>query len=214
MRHIAHVKRSDVIGMGVAFVATLTLGIELGILVAVVSSMLVVFARMSKPHSAVLGRIPETTSYRNVDRFPEAVTDDGIRVVRIDAALSFVNAQHVKRLCLDAAVELTVSPQVLVLDCSGINDIDATGAEALAEIITEFDAGDATLVLADVKGPVRDVLRRAGLWDRLDGRIYATPHQAVETVRGLVTAPGSLRGAGIDERDLTSGDLTGEVSRA
>src|SRR5690606_6453650 len=150
MRHIAHVKRTDVIGMGVAFVATLTLGIELGILVAVVSSMLVVFARMSKPHSAVLGRIPETTSYRNIDRFPEAVTDDGIRVVRIDAALSFVNAQHVKRLCLDAAIELTVSPRVLVLDCSGINDIDATGAEALAEIITEFDAGDATLVLADV----------------------------------------------------------------
>ena len=214
MRHIAHVKRSDVIGMSVAFVATLTLGIELGILVAVVSSMLVVFARMSKPHTAVLGRIPETTSYRNIDRFPEAVTDDGVRVVRIDAALSFVNAQHVKRLCLDAAVELTVSPRVLVLDCSGINDIDATGAEALAEIITEFDAGDATLVLADVKGPVRDVLRRAGLWDRLDGRIYATPHQAVETIRGLRTAPGSLRGAGIDEHDLTEPDLSSEASRA
>ena len=115
MRHIAHVKRSDVIGMGVAFVATLTLGIELGILVAVVSSMLVVFARMSKPHSAVLGRIPETTSYRNVDRFPEAVTDDGIRVVRIDAALSFVNAQHVKRLCLDAAVAQRKLPLALTL---------------------------------------------------------------------------------------------------
>lgn len=200
MRHIAHVKRSDMIGMAIAFGATLLLGIELGILVAVVSSMLVVFARMSKPHSATLGRIPDTTSYRNVDRFPEAVVESGIRVVRIDAALSFVNAQHVKRLCLDAASELTDEPRALVLDCSGINDIDATGAEALTEIITEFDESEATLVLCDVKGPVRDVLRRAGLWDRLEGRIHATPHQAVETIKGLRAAPGSLRDAGIDER--------------
>ena len=88
MRHIASVKRSDLIGLSVAFGATLVLGIELGILVAVVASMLVVFARMSKPHSAVLGRIPGTTSYRNVERFPEAEQRDGIRIVRIDAALS------------------------------------------------------------------------------------------------------------------------------
>lgn len=201
MRHIAHVKRSDVIGMGIAFGATLALGIEIGILVAVVSSMLVVFARMSRPHSATLGRIPGTTSYRNVDRFPEAITETGVRVVRIDAALSFVNAQHVKRLCLSAAAELVDAPHALVLDCSGINDIDATGAESLAEIITEIDESPAMLVLADVKGPVRDVLRRAGLWDRLEGRIHATPHQAVETVRGAQPAPGSLRRAGIDERD-------------
>lgn len=201
MRHIAHVKRSDVIGMSIAFGATLALGIEIGILVAVVSSMLVVFARMSRPHSATLGRIPGTTSYRNIDRFPEAITEPGVRVVRIDAALSFVNAQHVKRLCLSAAAELVEAPRALVLDCSGINDIDATGAEALAEIITEIDESPATLVLADVKGPVRDVLRRAGLWDRLEGRIHATPHQAVETVRGVQPAPGSLRRAGIDERD-------------
>ncbi len=47
MRHIAEVKKSDLIGLSVAFFATLALGIELGILVAVVASMLVVFARMS-----------------------------------------------------------------------------------------------------------------------------------------------------------------------
>ena len=95
MRHIAHVKRTDLIGLGISFVATLALGIERGMLIAIVASMLVVFARMSKPHSATLGRIPESTSYRNVDRFPEADVVPGISVVRIDAALSFVNAQHI-----------------------------------------------------------------------------------------------------------------------
>ena len=201
MRHIAHVKRSDLVGLGVAFVATLALGIELGILVAVVASMLVVFARMSTPHTAHLGRIPGTTSYRNLERFPEAETDTGIRVVRIDAAMSFANAQFVKRLTLDAAASITDAPRVLVLDCSGINDIDATGADTLGEVLAELDEGPVTLHLADVKGPVRDVLRRAGLWARLDGRVHATPHQAVLVAQGRGTPPASLRDAGIDERD-------------
>ena len=201
MRHIASVKRSDLIGLSVAFFATLALGIEVGILVAVVASMLVVFARMSKPHSAVLGRIPGTTSYRNVERFPEAEQRDGIRIVRIDAALSFVNAQHVKKLLLAEARDMAAAdPGVLLLDCSGINDIDATGAETLSEIITEIDESPTELHLCDVKGPVRDVLWRAHLWQRLGGRIHATPYQALEVIDGSAAEP-APRSVGIDERE-------------
>ena len=135
MRHIAHVKRSDTVGLAVAFGATLLLGIELGILVAVVASMLVVFARMSKPHTATLGRIPGTTSYRNIDRFPEALRDEGISLIRIDAAMSFANAQFVKNVIRSCADRLgDTAPHALVLDCSGINDVDATGAATLDEI--------------------------------------------------------------------------------
>ena len=201
MRHIAHVKRSDLIGLSVAFVATLVLGIEIGILVAVVASMLVVFARMSKPHSAILGQIPGTTSYRNVERFPEATTTDGIRVVRIDAALSFVNAQHIKKLLLTEADAIEPSPhRALVVDCSGINDIDATGVETLSEILVELAERRVDVHLCDVKGPVRDVLRRSGVWDRLDGRIHATAAMAVDAVINPGTLPESLRSLGIDER--------------
>ena len=200
MRHINHVKPSDTIGLSIAFVATLALGIERGMLVAILASMLVVFARMSKPHSATIGRIPDTTNYRNVERFPEAETQPGIRVIRIDAALSFVNAQHVKELCLDVARSVTDPPRALILDCSGINDIDATGVEALGEVITELDNTPVTLHVSDVKGPVRDVLRRAGIWSRLDGRIHATAHQAVNTVQGITAEVVSHREAGIDER--------------
>jgi SulP family sulfate permease len=203
MRHIAAVKRTDLVGLSVAFFATLILGIEVGIAVAVVASMLVVFARMSKPHTAVLGRIPGTTSWRNLERFPDAETISGIDVIRIDAALSFVNAQHVKRLLGDRAARLVDEPRALVLDCSGINDIDATGAETLAEVLTDLDESPVVLHLCDVKGPVRDVLRRAGLWDRLNGRIHATAHQAAEFITGSAEpAPGDLRAAGLQERDV------------
>ena len=197
MRHIATVKRSDTVGMGVAFVGTLAVGIELGILIAVVASMLVVFARMSRPHTAVLGRIPDTTSYRNIIRFPEAVQAAGVRVIRIDAALSFVNSQYVKRLLL-AEADPSDGRRRVVLDCSGINDIDATGAETLSEIITEFAESPVELHLCDVKGPVRDVLHRSGLWDELGGRIHATPHQAVDGESSV-----DPRSSGIDERGVS-----------
>ena len=208
MRHIAHVKPSDLVGLSVAFVATLVLGIEVGILVAVVASMLVVFARMSKPHSAVLGQIPGTTSYRNVERFPEATVTDGVRVVRIDAALSFVNAQHVKKLMLDEAELITDGDvKALVIDCSGINDIDATGVETLTEVLDEFVDRRIDIHLCDVKGPVRDVLHRAGLWSRLDGRIHATAAMAVDAITRPGTLPDSLRSLGIDERHNSGADI-------
>ena len=198
MRNIATVKRSDTVGMGVAFVGTLAVGIELGILIAVVASMLVVFARMSRPHTAVLGRIPDTTSYRNIIRFPEAVQAAGVRVIRIDAALSFVNSQYVKRLLL-AEADPSDGRRRVVLDCSGINDIDATGAETLSEIIAEFAESPVELHLCDVKGPVRDVLHRSGLWDELGGRIHATPHQAVDGESAV-----DPRSSGIDERGVSA----------
>jgi sulfate permease, SulP family len=207
MRHIAAVKRSDLVTLSVAFFGTLVLGIEIGIAVAVVTSMLVVFARMSTPHTAVLGRIDRTTSYRNTDRFPEALITPGIRVLRIDAALSFVNASFVKRLLVAEAAAIDAPDGVgsqqatLVVDFSGINDIDVTGAAALEEAIDELTAVGIDLRLSDVKGPVRDVLRRAHLWDRLDGRIHATTHDAVIAAHGVRVANPSLRLAGIDERE-------------
>ena len=167
---------------------------------AVVASMLVVFARMSVPHSAVLGRVAGTTSYRNVSRFPEVETFDGVRIVRIDAALSFVNATHVKKLIRAHADELTDEPRALVIDFSGVNDIDATGVESFIEVLDELDERGVVLHLADVKGPVRDVFRRAGVWSRLEGRVHTNTNDAVSTIRGERPAPVDQRSLGIDER--------------
>jgi len=206
MRHIVAVKQSDVIGLAVAFVGTLVLGIELGIFVAVVASMLVVFARLSMPHTAVLGHVEGTTSYRNILRFPEAQTVAGIRIVRVDAALSFVNAVNVKREILRHAAALTEEPQALteepralILDASGINDLDATGAQMVEELIFEIAAMSVTLHFADVKGPVRDVLRRAGIWHRLGDRVHTSTNDAVAAIRGHLSAPDDQRRFGIDE---------------
>ncbi len=105
-----------------------------------------------------------------------------------------------KRLVLDATAELTDEPRALVLDCSGINDIDATGAGTMDETLTEIEDLKVQLHLSDVKGPGRDVLVRAELWDRFPNRVHATSHQAVKAILGLpVDAPG-YRQSGVDER--------------
>jgi SulP family sulfate permease len=200
MRHIAKVKRTDLIGLSVAFFATLALGIEIGIVVAIIASMLVVFARMSMPHSAVLGHVEGTTSYRNIARFPEAEVIDGVRILRIDAALSFVNAVNVKKLILSHADAVADEPRALVLVASGINDLDATGAEMLHELLPEIRERGVSLHLTDVKGPVRDVLRDAGIWDHLGDRIHTSTNDALLAIAADRAAPADQRRYGIDER--------------
>lgn len=208
MRHIAQVKRSDLLTLAVAFFGTLLLGIELGIAVAVLVSMLVVFARMSKPFTAVLGKVPGTLSYRNIERFPDAEVTTGVRVIRMDAALSFVNAAFTKQLLLEQAklIEGTVDDvvdgrRVLVLECSGINDLDVTGAGILDEVLDDLEDHGVELYLSDVKGPTRDVLEAAHLWERFAGRVFATTDAAVRCAVGHDPPPPSLRAAGIHERE-------------
>lgn len=210
IRHVVHVRRADAVPLLTAFVATLLLGVELGIAVAVAVSLLVVVARMATPHTAVLGRLPGTTTYRNVERFAAARPVPGLHIVRLDASISFANAAFVKRLLLDTA-EATPPDTRLVLDTSGVNDLDSSGAQMLSETLDELDRRGVELHLADLKGPVRDVLRRSGLWERLEGRLHPTVHDAV---RALVPEPDGPTTAGrapVDERDGVDPGVVGDV---
>lgn len=182
MRHILAVKRSDAAVMAVTFVATLALGVELGIAVGVLTSLVVMGARIMNPHSAEVGRLPGSEAYRNIERFPEAERIAGIGIVRIDVALNFANVTFLKRrlAALDAA-----HPEGLrhiVLDGAGINDLDASAESALADLVTEYDERGVTIHLANVKGPVRDVLVRSGLWQRLADRVHPSVHLAVTAI--------------------------------
>ncbi|NDH10512.1 MAG: sodium-independent anion transporter, partial [Actinobacteria bacterium] len=123
-----------------------------------------------------------------------------VTVLRIDASLSFVNAANVKATLIAAA---DAAPAAVVLDASGINDIDATGVEALRDVLTECADRGVPLHIADVKGPVRDVLHRSGLWTELADRLHPTTHDGVEAALGRdAVVHGDQRGRGLDERAL------------
>lgn len=179
IRHIKHLKTSDFVTLVVAFVATLALGVELGIAVAAAASLVVIVVRMMAPHTAVLGRLPGTNVFRNVERFPEAERIDGVTIIRFDVSLSYLNVDFVKRRLQRAIDDAGDDLRAVVLDCAGMNDIDVSATEALAELVDELGGRGIEVHLADVKGPVRDVLQRADLYQRLAGRIHDEVDDAV-----------------------------------
>ncbi len=180
-RFLWHVKRKDFYLMLVAFLATLALGIEQGILVAVVVSLLLVIHRSAYPHIAVLGRLPGTTHYRNVERYPEAITIPGVVIIRIDAALYFANIGFVKDFLRKLELQAEEPIRAVIIDASGINDIDSSALHGLQEIIREYQERGILLYFARVKGPVMDTLKRAGIVDLLGKEaFFMEVHEAVE----------------------------------
>lgn len=178
VRHVAAVQRADLVPLAVAFAATLALGVELGIAVAVAASAVMVIARMMAPHTAVLGRLPGTTRYRNRARFPEALTTPGVEIIRIDVSLSYLNVELLQRR-LEHLLAAAGPTRAVVVDASGINAIDSTATEALADLAANLDGRGIQMHLAGLKGPVRDALTRAGLDQPLAGRVHPDVHAAV-----------------------------------
>ncbi|GMV44191.1 MAG: sodium-independent anion transporter [Myxococcales bacterium] len=193
VRHLWWVKRGDLALLGTTFVATLGLGIEEGILVGVGASLLWFVVRSTRPHFAVLGRLPGSTVWRNVRNFPEARTVPGVLVVRIDAQLYFGNVSFLK----ETLRSLETEPlRAVVLDASAVNQLDSSAEVALQELLDAWTARGVRLAIASAKGPVREVMERSGLAERLGAGMCLTTEEAVAAVLGapplsaqLVDAP-------------------------
>ncbi len=179
---IRRVKPTDLVFTALTVLATFGLGFQWGIAVGVAASIAGFVRSTTRPHVAVLGRIPGTTAYRNVVRFPEAVPIPGILLVRIDAELYFGNATFLRE-TIDRLVDERPDTRVIVLEASGVNQLDASAEEALAELVARYEARGLTFALSSVKGPVRDVLRASGLWQRLgDEKLFLDVHGAAESL--------------------------------
>ena len=183
--HLWHVDRTDLALMGVTFTATLGLGIEQGILTGVIVSLIAVIYQTSQPHTAIMGRLTDTSTYRNLRRNPEALTKSHVVVVRMDANLYFANASAFKDLVLEADVK-SPALQTIVIDMYPVNRIDSTGVEALEEVIETCRRHGVTVLLAGVKGPVRDVLDDAGVSNDLGvDNFFLEVHAAVQRAEAI-----------------------------
>ncbi|PIE17049.1 MAG: sodium-independent anion transporter [Proteobacteria bacterium] len=190
VKHLWKVKRSDLLLLLVTFAATLTLGIELGIGVGVGASLLWFVVRTTRPHFAVLGRLPGTESYRNVKNYPEAETTDGVLALRIDAQYYFGNVSFLKDTLRDAEAEASQPLRAVVLDTSSVNTLDSSAASAIAELAEDYRERDIALFFATVKQPVRQVMQRAHLIEQLgEEAIFLRVHEAIEAATQLAARP-------------------------
>ncbi len=186
-RRLYRVKRSDFRLMMLCFASTLVLGIQFGILISVVASLVVVLRQTTRPHTAVLGRLPGTSHFRNVERSPEAVTTPGIVVLRIDAPLYFANAEFLKEKLRRVEEGQHGTLRVLVLDASSVNDLDSSADHTLAEIADDYAARGLDLYLANVKGLVLDVMRRSGFYPRLGAdHFFLSTDEAVRRAEAVL----------------------------
>ena len=197
--HLWRVKRSDLAMLLITFGATLALGIEQGIIVGVVSSLLVVILRTTRPHTAVLGQVPGTHAYRNLANNPGATTTPGVIALRMDAQFYFGNVNFLKETIHRLERDCTEPLRAMVINAASINNMDASAAAALEEIIEDLEARGVALFFAEVRLPVLEVMRRAGLVDRLgEDHFYLTVRRAVEAA-AAVTPPGRRPDAALPE---------------
>lgn len=170
--------RADAIALIVTFLSVLGLGIETGILIGVVSTVVMLMWKMSRPHVAEIGRMKKGLGFRNIKRH-DVETTPNVFAFRIDESLNFANAPFLESYVLEQLADRTNITDVLFV-CSGVNDIDATGLEALELLYRELKEIGVGLYLSDVKGPVTDRFKLAGYEDEfLEERIFLTANEAL-----------------------------------
>lgn len=188
-RRLWAVKRSDFWLMALAFAGTLLLGVELGLGVGVIASLAVVLRQTTRPHIAVLGRIPGTTQFRNVDRSPDAETVDGVVVLRVDAPLYFANVDYVREKLAKIEDEHDGELRALILDASSVTELDSSADSALCEVAEDFSTRDIGFYLAGVKGRLLDVMRRSGSFDRIGpDRFFLSDDDALKVAAAQLDA--------------------------
>lgn len=169
---------------------TLLLGVEPGVIAGVVLSLALFLWRASRPHAAIVGRVPGTEHFRNVKRH-KVITLPHLLTIRIDEALSFLNARWLEEFVLD---QVANHPELrhLVLMCPAVNAIDASALESLEAINHRLADGGVILHLSEVKGPVMDALARSQFPLALTGKVFLSQNDAFAALSsddGTVNSP-------------------------
>jgi len=169
--------------MIITFLATLTLGILEGIGVGVLISLGIVIHRSSYPNIVMVGRLPNTDQYRDLERHPEGITQTNTIIVRIDASLYFANISYMREKLEELEIESGKNLEQVIIDAVGINEVDSSALHALKELADEYKSRGIDLMFAGVKGPVRDIFKKSGLDDVIGPEhFYLNVSKAVESL--------------------------------
>ncbi|MBX2927633.1 MAG: solute carrier family 26 protein [Saprospiraceae bacterium] len=176
-KHLWRSNRSDFSLWVVTFLATLFIGIEQGIGLGVLLSLALVIYRTTKPHVAVLGRVPDSFFYRNVERFSNLEQRPDVLIVRFDAQLYFANVNYFRDSIDELAAQKGDALKVLIINAESINTLDSSGVHALEELIEQYRQRGISAFFVSVKGPVRDAMAKAHLTDKIGGQYFFMSNQ-------------------------------------
>ena len=164
------VSRLDFLAAAIALVAVLLLGILQGILLAALASILLLLARVSRPHVAFLGRVPGANSYSDLERHPENEPLPGVIAFRPEASVIYVNTDAILETVLNRLGERAPSvTRLIVCDLSAAPYIDLAGSRMLHQLHAELAERGIALRVLGAHGVARDLLRADGVEEKVGG---------------------------------------------
>lgn len=175
-RHAWRYDRADAMAWLGTFGGVLLFGIEAGIALGIGLSLTTLIWQASRPHIAVVGRVPGTEHFRNVLRY-DVKTHENLLFLRIDEVLFFANVRAVEQR-IAQALGTQPTARHLVLLLSSVSRIDATALEMLHTLNDDLAARGIQLHLAEVRGMVLDQLKRSDLLEQLSGPPFLSAFEA------------------------------------
>ncbi|CAH1450569.1 unnamed protein product [Lactuca virosa] len=171
-----------------AFFGVIFASVEIGLLIAVAISFGKILLQVTRPRTAVLGKIPRTSVYRNVEQYLGATRVPGVLIIRVDSAIYFSNSNYIKERILrwlrDEEESFKDQPKVqyLIVDMSPVTDIDTSGIHALEELHGGLRKKDVQLILTNPGQTVLDKLHAANFVDLIgEDKIFLSVADAVLT---------------------------------
>lgn len=173
-------RRGEFVLSMICFLAVALFGVIMGIFIAVGLALLSFVWRAWRPYSTVLGRVENLKGYHDITRYPEAKRIPGLVLFRWDAPLFFANAEAFRERILRAVAESPTTPRWVVVAAEPVTDVDVTAADVLAELDNDLTDAGIELCFAEMKDPVKDRLKRYGLFSQVGPeRFFMTVGQAV-----------------------------------
>jgi MFS superfamily sulfate permease-like transporter len=166
LRRIYRIQRWEFWLSIVCLVGVAVLGAIPGIGLAIVIAVIEFLWDGWRPHSAVLGRVEGIKGYHDITRYPEARRIPGLVLFRWDAPLFFANAELFRDRALDAVANSPTPVSWLVVTAEPVTSVDVTAADMLADLDAALHAAGIELCFAEMKDPVKDKLKRFGLFTR------------------------------------------------
>jgi SulP family sulfate permease len=159
--------KRDLIILNITLIVTATIGITEGILTGVILSLGMLIYKSTKPHIAILGKVPGTHFYRNRKRFKEVEINEEILIVRFDAQLHFANTSYFKDKLKEFAIYKGEKLNFLIIDGESLNSLDSSAVYALNEVWRYFKNKQVQIAFTGIKGPVRDRMSQSGLTKKI-----------------------------------------------
>ncbi|MDH4479814.1 MAG: sulfate permease [Rhodoferax sp.] len=179
--------KTDFLAGLTTLLVTLLQGVETGLVLGVGVSLALFLFRTSRPHIAEVGLVPGTEYFRNVLRH-KVLCSPKVLSLRVDESLYFANSRALEDR-INQAVARSEALDHVVLQCSAINDIDASALESLESIEKRLRDSHIALHLSEVKGPVMDRLQSTDFLHHLSGQVFLTHFQAIQTLAPEITHP-------------------------